>query len=211
MLKRKEYSKLVGADTAVWLAASTTLSVTYRPGRVISPGNRLLVDALPSSLLGARIDRIIHRDVDLISGTGSVPASVFAPTSFVNVARFGEIRPEEPVVIDYSVATAPVANTSFPTCLGPLDSVTRFDIESKEKAKKTIRAIVKKKSPSWLRKLGRGIWRRMPGVAGVGAVMDDYAVQNALSEALDGSSGALDDFVDEVTGALFDEITDQAD
>jgi hypothetical protein len=211
-------SKLVGASTAVWPMGATTLSVTYQPGRVISPGNVLLVDNLATALLGASITSIIHRDTDLISGTGSVPAAIFSPTSYVNTARFGQIRPEEPVIVNYAVAAGPGANTSFPTCLGPLDVVRKLDLKSKAAAqkvataaKKKVKAAAKKKSaPLWKRAL-RGVWRRLPGVAGVGAMSEDD-IEYAITGSLDEMVGAFDELIDEAVGAAFDEqVEDETD
>ena len=216
-MAKKQYV-IIGGDTFVWPAAADTITVVYQPGRskdTLPDGYVLIIDAA-ADLAGAFIESFDNQDVDGISGTANgAPISIFARDSVVNRLRLRAPDPATPPTATYRIGVPPVADAAFTSALVPPD-VLRWGQARMRRAVKTAstrmaKRAMQKTRRSWLSRLGSGaknvlraIWRRLPGVAGIGDMADDE-LNEVISQELQGESVAmLGFFQQEMLGALED-------
>jgi hypothetical protein len=216
-IRTVDLDQYVSSDTTVWPAGQTILQITFTDtGGYLPAYGVLRCDYDPAVLTALRITQVSYRRKERISGTG-IAASDFATFSGTpSPTLFPYPKGSYALVITLAVNTAPLANEDVVFHLRPPDNLpTAFGQAARVAATPRVRqvlrrtlpravrrAVQKRKPGFWdrLKSAGRGIYRRLPFVAGVGSLSDGVA-----GELLAGL-GEADSQWEQVGAAALDEV-----
>lgn len=184
-IRTVDLDQYVSSDTTVWPAGQTILQITFTDtGGYLPAYGVLRCDYDPAVLTALRITQVSYRRKERISGTG-IAASDFATFSGTpSPTLFPYPKGSYALVLTLAVNTAPLANEDVVFHLRPPDNLpTAFGEAARKAATPKVRAVLRRTLPRAVRKAvakrkpgfwdrlksaGRGIYRRLPFVAGVG-------------------------------------------
>ena len=197
--------RLVGPESSVALAGTTTTTLVFRPERQI-PGNGKLILDLPAATFGTSYVTSISVDgQNVVSGAGRVPTVVFGPLSEHNDLRlpmFSSITPLR-VVLVWSGTLA--ANADLSAAVIPPDRLNEGVQRAAARGRRIVRG---RRRPMRALPFRRG--RRLRGFddfddddLDLGAYSDEELIE------MDEELGAIEDVPDDVAlglGELPDDV-----